>query len=183
MKRTALIVATFFGSGLIPPIILSGMAGTYGSIAAIPACLLLLWSSKAMFAGPALQITWYTGITFLVYWLGAWSVPGAERMLGRRVDWKGRIKDHDQNQIVIDEVLGMLIACSPLLVIIMHWWLGAILAFGFFRIFDIVKLWPANVFDNDPRPGAVMLDDAIAGIYAAVALLASHFSINTILSW
>lgn len=45
------------------------------------------------------------------------------------------------------------------------------LAFLFFRLCDIVKPWPANWIDKNMHSGfGVMLDDVVAGIYAAVLL-------------
>ncbi len=45
------------------------------------------------------------------------------------------------------------------------------LAFLFFRLCDIVKPWPANWIDKNMHTGfGVMLDDVVAGVYAAVLL-------------
>ncbi len=159
----ALVVATWFGSGLIPPIILKGMAGTYGSLAALPICYLaLLW----------LGATGYIILTLAVFLVGVWSIPIAEIALGPRKDWRGHAKDHDQNEIVIDEVIGMLITCMPLLWIRHDSWVAYPVAFGLFRLFDITKPQPIGFFDRMQSATGVMLDDVVAGVYAAVALVA-----------
>jgi phosphatidylglycerophosphatase A len=50
-------------------------------------------------------------------------------------------------------------------------WTVALLGFLFFRLFDIVKPPPANWFDRRLKNGyGVVLDDVVAGIYAALAL-------------
>jgi phosphatidylglycerophosphatase A len=46
-------------------------------------------------------------------------------------------------------------------------------AIGFllFRVFDVLKPWPANFVDRTVTGGfGVMLDDVVAGIYAGAAL-------------
>ena len=48
-------------------------------------------------------------------------------------------------------------------------WVGV--AFVLFRIFDVVKPWPASWADRSVKGGfGAMLDDVIAGAYAALAL-------------
>jgi phosphatidylglycerophosphatase A len=74
--------------------------------------------------------------------------------------------EHDPGIVVIDEVLGQWVALFSL------WFIGdpvfVVSAFLFFRLFDILKLYPASVFENRHGGTSVMLDDAAAGIYANV---------------
>lgn len=163
-NKVAFILATWFGSGLIPPIILKGMAGTYGSFFSLPLVWVALWLSANV-------SPWaYLAIILLFYFIGIWSVPITEIALGPRMDWKGKIKNRDQNQIVIDETLGMLITCwiipfgHPKLFILL------LAGFIYFRIFDIVKVPPTRFFDKLKTANGVMLDDAMAGIYAFILL-------------
>ncbi len=159
-KRTVLLIATWFYSGLIPPIIVNGMAGTYGSLFSIPLCYVALLAGKDF---PSL----YYGIMLLIFLLGMWSVPKAEVILGPRIDWKGKVRQKDQNQIVIDETFGMLVTCYPLTIIpAASYWLVLVLAFALFRVFDIVKVPPTKLFDRMDNAFGVMFDDAIAGLYA-----------------
>jgi len=161
-ERIAVLVATWFGSGMIRPIVLNGMAGTYGSIAALPLCFL------ALGLGPV----GYGICLLFVYVIGAWSIPFAEVALGARKDWKGNVKTHDQNQIVIDEVVGMLVTCLPLLSIrSVSLWISLPLGCALFRVFDIMKPYPARHFDALGTADGVMLDDVIAGLYAALVLM------------
>ncbi len=70
---------------------------------------------------------------------------------------------HDSSRIVLDEVCGMAIAGA--LLPPTAWNLG--LAFLVFRVFDIVKPFPAGHFDRNVKNGfGVVADDVVAGIYA-----------------
>ena len=74
--------------------------------------------------------------------------------------------EHDSSRIVLDEVLGMLATMflNPL-----GWaWLAT--GFVLFRIFDIIKPWPASRLDRLNGGAGVMLDDVAAGIYANLAV-------------
>ena len=49
--------------------------------------------------------------------------------------------------------------------------LNIVLIFIFFRIFDIIKIWPANFIDLRMKTAfGVMLDDVVAGIYTVLAV-------------
>ena len=72
----------------------------------------------------------------------------------------------DPSWIVIDEVLGMATAW-------LFWPTAALLdlffLFLFFRLFDIIKIWPATYFDKRMKHGAgVILDDIVSGIFAGL---------------
>ena len=49
------------------------------------------------------------------------------------------------------------------------------LAFGLFRLFDIVKPWPISWADKKSTAFGVMLDDVLAGFMAALVLIALLF--------
>ena len=74
--------------------------------------------------------------------------------------------EHDASIIVIDEIFGMIAAMcfNP------TGWVALLAAFALFRIFDIVKPWPAHRFDRMHGGAGVMLDDLVAGIYANLVL-------------
>jgi phosphatidylglycerophosphatase A len=93
------------------------------------------------------------GALFVV---GSWSGSVAERHFGRT----------DPGQVVIDEVMGMLITLflNPV------GWKGAIVAFFFFRVADVVKPYPANRLERLHGGIGVMADDAMAAVYANLAL-------------
>jgi phosphatidylglycerophosphatase A len=70
--------------------------------------------------------------------------------------------------VVIDEVMGMLIT----LFMIPVGWPGAIAAFLLFRIADVIKPWPANRLERLHGGLGIMADDAMAAVYANLALRA-----------
>ncbi len=80
----------------------------------------------------------------------------------------------DPAEVVADETAGQ---CLPLLALpacAFASWLYAGLtlagAFLLFRIFDIIKPWPANGLQSKPHGWGILLDDLMAGIYAALVL-------------
>jgi phosphatidylglycerophosphatase A len=76
----------------------------------------------------------------------------------------------DPGQVVIDEVAGQWIALAACPVEIRH----ALLAFGLFRLFDIVKPWPARQLERLHGGLGIMMDDVAAGIYALLIGLMVH---------
>lgn len=77
--------------------------------------------------------------------------------------------DYDQSWVVVDEFIGMLIACLPSL-FLPRAWENVVLALILFRLFDIWKPWGIRWLDKQQYPSAVMLDDMLAGVYSAVIL-------------
>ena len=77
--------------------------------------------------------------------------------------------DSDPSWIVIDEFLGMMVAYLPLLFLPYTWWHLVFLVI-LFRFFDIVKPWGIKQIDNQHSAWSVIVDDLIAGVYAAILL-------------
>ena len=74
---------------------------------------------------------------------------------------------HDAGRIVIDEVVGLQVIflwAQPTLA-------GVILAFFLFRLFDIVKPFPAGRSQKLPGGYGVVCDDFLAGLYTRLALI------------
>lgn len=73
----------------------------------------------------------------------------------------------DPKEIVIDEFIGQLIPlviCDGNLLLIL-------LSFISFRFFDILKIYPANIFDKKIKgPIGIIGDDIIAGIYSFIII-------------
>ena len=136
----ALALATAFGVGYIPV-----APGTFGS-----AVGLLLWA-----AVPATTLAQGIAIAAL-FVAGAWAGHIAEQHFGRT----------DPSEVVVDEVMGMLITLFGTGV----GWIGAVAGFVLFRFFDVVKPYPARRFERLPGGVGVMADDAMAAIYANIAL-------------
>ena len=89
--------------------------------------------------------------------LGCIASDAAERELGVR----------DPGEIVIDELAGYLVALIGHPVTMK----AAVLAFVFFRLFDIWKPWPLRLLQERLEGGlAVMADDVGAGVYANLSV-------------
>lgn len=76
-------------------------------------------------------------------------------------------KLEDPQRAVVDEIVGVMITMIGMPVT--PYWLLA--GFILFRIFDVMKPFPANIADERIKSGwGVMLDDVIAGIYGCIVL-------------
>jgi phosphatidylglycerophosphatase A len=113
------------------------------------ATLLLLWLLALPLAGRL-------GFLVAATAAGFWSAGRAETLLGGK----------DPGAIVIDEVAGM--ALAVVLVPPTPWPLAA--GFVLFRLFDVVKPFPAGAVQRAPGAVGVMVDDLVAGAYAAAGL-------------
>jgi len=140
MVAIALALATSLGVGYVRV-----APGTFGSAAG----LLLWWLLPA---SPAIQ----GAVIVALFVVGSWSGTVAERHFGTT----------DPGQVVIDEVMGMLIT----LFLIPVGWRGAAAGFLLFRIADVIKPFPANTLERLPGGIGVMADDAMAAVYANLAL-------------
>ena len=141
--KPASLIATFFGSGLLPK-----APGTWGSLAALPVGAALLWAGGPILLGAG---------ALLIAILGIWASAEHARLIGR----------DDPGEIVIDEVAGQWLALLPASLA----WPDVAAAFLLFRLADIFKPWPASWADRSLHGGlGIMADDLIAGVYAALAL-------------
>jgi phosphatidylglycerophosphatase A len=161
-------ISTFCYIGFLP-----GAPGTFGSLVAIPIGYAIhVW-------GGFLALIFCTTI---VFFLGCYSVKHYV------IDYN---TVNDPSEVVIDEVVGQWISLLPFS---FGLWIvegektffpypGLILAFVFFRIFDIWKPWPVSWADQKPTAMGVMLDDVLAGLYAAllITVLAVVFYFGKIL--
>ena len=142
MSRLGLIVATFGYVGYFPI-----APGTAGSLAALALYAIVRWVQRPVFE---------TAVMITIFIAGVWAATRAEQVLGVE----------DPGPVVIDEVLGMLLTLA---------WLplsmtGVVAGFLLFRIFDVVKPFPAGRLEHAPRGWGIMLDDAMAGVYGQLAL-------------
>ena len=83
------------------------------------------------------------------------------------------VNNHDAKEIIIDEFLGiyLIIIFSYDFKIFNNELLKILLIFLFFRIFDILKPFPANWIDKNMRNSyGIILDDIVAGIYTIIIL-------------
>lgn len=99
--------------------------------------------------------------------LGVWAASGAEKFFGRV----------DPGQVVIDEVVGQMLT---LLLQPDATWKWLLAGFVLFRIFDVVKPFPARSFEHAPGGWGIMLDDVAAGAYGLGALALLGWALKTI---
>ena len=80
---------------------------------------------------------------------------------------------NDSKHIVIDELLGIFIILIFYdFIFIYNDFITLILIFFLFRIFDIIKIFPANYIDKNFKNGyGVMMDDIVAGFYTIFTLM------------
>jgi phosphatidylglycerophosphatase A len=77
--------------------------------------------------------------------------------------------DEDPSAFVWDEVAGYL--ATALLTCWLPWWPFAPLAFGLFRVLDMIKVWPASLIDRRWHgPWGILLDDIVSAGYAAAVV-------------
>ena len=80
--------------------------------------------------------------------------------------------EKDHKSIVIDELAGIWLAMIPVLFIASTQYersFYALLTLVLFRIFDIFKPYPISYIDKNIKSGfGVVLDDIVAGVFAAV---------------
>lgn len=76
--------------------------------------------------------------------------------------------DDDPSEVVIDELVGCLLALW-----MVPWQIAwVVAAFVLFRLFDIFKPWPIGPVDRKVKGGlGVMGDDVLAGLFAGLILL------------
>ena len=147
LKDPANLIATWFGCGLISP-----APGTWGSLGAILIALALFY-----FGG----LYVFIAATIIMTPVSFWATSKYEKTSGI----------HDNKQIVIDEVIGQWIALAPVFIFVGINWILILLAFALFRLFDITKPWPISHFDKNVKGAiGVMVDDIIAGIFAAALI-------------
>ena len=140
-----LAIATVFGIGYAPV-----APGTFGSAAG----LLVWWLLPHSAVVQAFAIV-------TIFLAGSWGGSVAERHFGRT----------DPGQVVIDEGMGMLITLFLNPVGATGAWAGFLL----FRVFDVIKPYPANRLERLHGGIGVMADDAMAAVYANLVLRAALY--------
>jgi len=137
----SMLLATFFGAGFSPK-----APGTVGTLAALPLYLALR----------RLSLPLYLAFAAKLFLAGAVASAEMERIWGR-----------DPSRVVIDEVVGLLVALVSRPGRITEILVGTAL----FRFFDILKPPPVGILDKRLKGGiGVMADDVAAGLLAAAAL-------------
>jgi phosphatidylglycerophosphatase A len=140
--RALLFLATGFGLGYAPR-----APGTVGSLAGLP----LVWGIQHLsfpLAEPVAAV--------LLFLVGIPICSAGARLLGAK----------DPGAVVFDEI-----AAFPVLFlgISLNLATGAV-GFVLFRMFDVLKPWPASRLERLPGGLGIMADDCAAAIYAAAGL-------------
>ena len=143
------ILSTGFGVGFIP-----GAPGTYAAFMAWG-----LWFAL-YFLLPAASLFWDTvALTVATTVVGAWTSRIMERYWGE-----------DPRTVVIDEYIGAWIPAlvsavpgNPAITAVL-----SLFGFAMFRVIDIFKPLGCRKMEAVPGGWGVMLDDALAGVYALV---------------
>ncbi len=78
-----------------------------------------------------------------------------------------RLQEEDPDEIVIDEITGF-VACFLLIEPSLK---TLVIAFMLFRVIDIFKPFPVNLFEKFPGAYGVMLDDLVAGILTSLIIV------------
>ena len=145
------ILATGFGLGYGPV-----APGTFGTI--LGSLLFYIFRFKSQ--------VWLIEFSVLLAVVSIYIAHQAEKIY----------KQKDCQKIVIDEVVGVLFCYC----FVPYSMFNLIVGFILFRIFDVVKIFPANTAQNKLKGGyGVVCDDLVAGIQAGVLL----YFLPTIINW
>jgi len=141
-----MFIATGACSGYLPK-----APGTWGSMVGVG---LWFWL-RSLPIGP------YVAVVAALFVVGTIAAGAAEKI----VDYG------DPGLVVIDEIVGQLIALAAIPTAVPGHPVFVILGFVFFRIFDILKPFPVGWLDQHIHGGlGIMLDDVAAGLYALLLL-------------
>jgi phosphatidylglycerophosphatase A len=142
VTRLAVFLATAGYSGYSPV-----APGTVGSAVGLLVYALVRWAQS-----PLVEVIVILGL----FAAGVWAGTIAERYFG----------GIDPGPIVLDEVVGMLITLAFVPVGVT----GAMTGFVLFRLFDVIKPFPSARLEKLHGGLGVMADDAMAAVYANLAL-------------
>jgi phosphatidylglycerophosphatase A len=139
--KTVLVVATWFGTGLVPV-----APGTFGTLATVP-----------LVSGLNQLGTIYKALGLAIIIAGAiWASGQYQALTGRA----------DPREVVIDEVAGF----SLTMLLLPFSWMTLGLGFVFFRLFDILKPYPMKKLEGLRGGVGIVIDDLVAAIYSFVCV-------------
>ncbi|MFO0861086.1 MAG: phosphatidylglycerophosphatase A [Phycisphaerales bacterium] len=158
-SQPRLLWITTFGLGHMRP-----ASGTWGSLPTVGVAAGLICAGF----GPA-QAPWIYNLALL-----AWCAVFSWGCLAQGRAAEARFGKKDPSQAVADETAGQAIALMFLPGSV-EGGLGSIAialggAFVAFRIFDILKLWPARGLQRLPGGLGILIDDLIAGVQALLVV-------------
>ena len=144
----ARILATWFGCGYAPK-----GPGTAGSLGA----LLVAWPMRHQ------SPCFFAFLALILLAPAIWSAGRTAIETGKK----------DPQIVVIDEVIGQWIALAGATTYSPAAWIAA---FALFRAFDIWKPWPVRQLEKLPGGTGIVMDDVMAGVYAALVLYAAGWN-------
>lgn len=148
--RIAVIIGTTLGTGFFPI-----APGTVGSFVAV----------LVLFFAPVMSLSLFVAAILVTLAAGVWAAGRCEKLWGKdpgRVNW--------------DEVAGQMITLLLVPKTLLFYTAG----FFLFRFFDILK--PSPVRDAEKLPGGwgIMMDDVLAGVYAALCLHIARYVLSMV---
>jgi phosphatidylglycerophosphatase A len=149
VNALARLIATWFYLGCVPKG--PGTAGSLGALAV--AAALYVWAGVPP-AG-------FLVLSLLLLAPSIWAAGRVARETGSK----------DPQTVVVDEVVGQWITLAGAATL--DRWQAWAAAFILFRLFDIWKPPPVRALERVPSGAGIVLDDVMAGIYAALVLYAA----------
>ncbi len=142
LRRPVHVLAFGLGAGRVP--VAPGTAGTAVGV--------LVYLALAALPAPA-----YLAATLALAVIGIPICAVTARDLGV----------HDHPGIVLDEIVGFLVA----MIAAPEGWVWIAAGFVLFRLFDVAKPWPIRWLDRRVGGGlGIVIDDVVAGLYALALL-------------
>ncbi|MCU1336250.1 MAG: phosphatidylglycerophosphatase [Bryobacterales bacterium] len=145
MSALARLLGTFFFIGYVPKG--PGTAGSLGALA-------VAWWLHTYEGIPAAGFAVYA---LLLLAPASWAAGRVAEDIGKK----------DPQIVVIDEVVGQWITLAGAVTLNWKSWLAA---FALFRVFDIWKPPPVRQLERIQGGAGIVMDDVMAGIYAALVL-------------
>ncbi len=143
-NKLAFCVTTVCGVGCLKP-----ASGTWGSLLGVLLSILLV--NMPLFHFTLIGLCFCLGLIFIPFLI------------------KNQ-KDKDPGYVVIDELVAQMLvyACIPTLCLTPVIYL---FGFVFFRLFDILKPWPADYFDKKVHNAfGIMMDDIVAAFFSMLCI-------------
>jgi phosphatidylglycerophosphatase A len=148
VSLVARLIGTWFYLGYFPKG--PGTAGSLGALlVGIPLAMYFKWPAAA-----------FALLALLLLGPAIWAAGRMAREGGSK----------DPQIVVVDEVVGQWIALAGAAALT---WKYILAAFLLFRLFDIWKPPPVRALEQIPGGAGIVLDDVMAGVYAALVLLAA----------
>jgi phosphatidylglycerophosphatase A len=156
------LALTTFGVGYIP-----GAPGTYGSAVAV-AIYLGIAAFETHAAGhpgdPAFKAAFHYAVNAILLTafclVGIWASGRTAPIFGRK----------DPSQAVVDELMGQFVTFC--FIPFGLGWPFILAGFLLFRLFDIIKPFPARAMEDLSGGLGICADDIVAGVYAGICLAA-----------